>query len=114
MRDIDQYFQSKDEPVKSCLLALRSYLLQYSPTLTETWKYRMPFYCYKGKMYCYLWTHKKYGQPYLGIVDGNLIDHPDLLPETRARMKILLIDPEADLPVDTLNELMQRMLKIRQ
>jgi len=49
-------------------------------------------------MFCYLWVHKKYGKPYLGIVEGKKIKHPDLLTEKRARMKILLIDPEKDLP----------------
>ncbi|RZL46212.1 MAG: DUF1801 domain-containing protein, partial [Pedobacter sp.] len=41
--------------------------------------------------------------PYIGFVDGNLIDHPDLLQEKRARMKILLIDENSDLPIEKIN-----------
>ena len=59
MREIDNYFLQKDEPVKGCLLFLRDHILAYDKGITEAWKYRMPFYCYKGKMFCYLWTHKR-------------------------------------------------------
>lgn len=103
LRDIDHYFLSKDEPAKSCLQFLRSHLLNHGDQLTEAWKYGMPFYCYRGKMCCYLWTDKKSGQPYLGIVNGNKINHPDLLAGTRNRMKVLMIDPELDIPVDKIN-----------
>lgn len=114
MRDIDQYFHYKEEPVKSCLLAMRNYLLQYDPNITEAWKYRMPMYCYNGKMCCYLWIHKKWGQPYLGVVEGKLIEHPGLLEEKRARMKIFLLDPSKDLPIKELNKILKQMVKIYQ
>ena len=72
----------------------------------------MPFYCYKGKMFCYLWVHKTFLQPYLGIVEGKRIDHPDLLQEKRARMKILLIDAQKDIPVKKLDGIMREVLKL--
>ncbi len=107
LRAIDQYFMQKEEPAKSCLLALRNMLLAYDPLFTEAWKYGMPFYCINGKMCCYLWMHKVYKQPYLGIVAGKHIEHPLLLQEKRAKMKILLIDPKVDLPVDTIHEILK-------
>ena len=70
----------------------------------------MPFYFYKGKRFCYLGVHKKYQQPYLGIVDGNKIDHPDLIIEKRARMKILLIDPNKNIPVKKINLILREVL----
>ena len=88
---IEQYFAQKEEPTRSCMQFLRTHILAQNTNLTEAWKYGMPFYCYKGKMCCYLWVHKKYGKPYLGIVEGGKIDHPDLIVEKRARMKILLL-----------------------
>lgn len=56
---IDNYFLSKDEPIKSCLLFLRDYILNFDKNITEAWKYGMPFYWYKGKMFCCLWVYKK-------------------------------------------------------
>ena len=82
---IDNYFLNKEEPVKGCLLFLRAHILKQDKNITEAWKYGMPFYCYKGKMFCYLWVHKKYLQPYIGIVEGGKLNHPDLIQEKRAR-----------------------------
>ncbi len=58
-------------------------------------------------MFCYLWTHKKNGLPYIGIVEGKKIDHPALIIEDRARMKIMLLDPTADLPIETINSILK-------
>jgi len=107
LREIDTFFDNKTEPVKGCLLFLRDYIQKQNPHITEAWKYKMPFYCYKGKMFCYLWVHKKNGLPYLGIVNGNKIDHPNLIIENRSRMKILLIDPTQDLPIETINAILK-------
>jgi hypothetical protein len=113
LRDIDQYFLQKDEPTKSCLLFLREFILAHNSGITEAWKYRMPFYCYKEKMLCYLWTNKVTGQPYIGFVDGKLMEHPDLMIEKRSRMKIMMVDPLKDMPVDTLTKLLTAALSLR-
>jgi hypothetical protein len=110
LRPIDQYFLQKEEPVGSCLQFLRGYILKQDINLTEEWKYGMPFYCYRGKMCCYLWVHKKHQQPYLGIVQGKSVHHPDLITEKRAKMKILLLDPSKDLPMDTIDQILTEVL----
>lgn len=107
MREFDNYYLQKEEPVKSCLLFLREHILNFDQNITETWKYRMPFFCYNGKMFCYLWIHKKNGLPYIGFVEGKKLDHPLLIIEDRARMKILLLDPAVDLPVETINDILK-------
>ncbi|MBY0435668.1 MAG: DUF1801 domain-containing protein [Cyclobacteriaceae bacterium] len=112
MRPIDRYFFEKEEPIKGCLQFLRGHILKQSPHITEAWKYGMPFFCYDGKMICYLWVHKKYKQPYMGIVEGKKISHPDLLQEKRARMKILLLDPSRDLPMKKINLILKEMLAL--
>lgn len=119
LNPIDNYFEQQEEPTRSCLLFLRLYMLKQDSSITEAWKYKMPVYCYKGKMLCYLWIHKKYKNnniplPYIGIIDGHLIDDEDLIIEKRARMKILLIDPFEDIPVERLDRLLATMLKLRQ
>lgn len=102
MKETDNYYLQKEEPVKSCLSALRQIILDRNPDITEAWKYRMPFFCYKGKMFCYLWIDKKTNFPYLGIVEGKRIDHPGLVQDDRSRMKIIAFDPNEDLPLETI------------
>jgi len=113
LRDIDNYFLQKPEPAKNCLFFLREFILNYDNGISEAWKYRMPFYCYKGKMLCYLWTNKLTGQPYIGFVDGKLINHPDLIIEKRSRMKVMIVNPLLDMPVDMLNELLSVAISLR-
>lgn len=106
LRQIDEFFLQKNEPHKGVLIFLRKFILDFDENITEAWKYKMPFYCFKGKMFCYLWISKKNGQPYIGFVDGNKMEHPLLIIEKRARMKIMMLDPREDVPVETIAELL--------
>lgn len=106
VRDIDNWYLDKTEPNKSCLQALRTWVPTLDEQITEAWKYRMPFFCFKGKMFCYLWIDKKSHRPYIGIVEGGKIEHPALVQDKRARMKIMYIDPNADLPIKTMREIL--------
>src|SRR5580698_5729573 len=112
MRDIDNFYLFKDEPVKSCLHFLRMHILNYNEDITEAWKYRMPFFCYKGKIFCYLWMNKKNNQPYIGIVEGRKLEHPLLIIEKRSRMKIMLLNATEDIPVDTISNILKLALAI--
>ena len=106
LREIDHFFLDQPEPAKSCLFYLRELILGFDNNITEAWKYRMPFYCYKGKMFCYLWVNKKTHQPYLGIVEGRRIEHPLLVIEKRSRMKTMNIDSRKDIPVETIRTIL--------
>jgi hypothetical protein len=106
--DLDNFYLQHSESINSCLLALRDIVLKQDKEIIAEWKYRMPFFCYKGKMFCYLWVHKTRHQPYLGIVEGKHINHPDLIIEKRSRMKIMLFDPNKDLPIDTIESILKQ------
>ncbi len=108
----DNYFLQKEEPVKSCLQYLRELILKQDSNITEAWKYAMPFFCYKGKMFCYLWVHKKHRMPYLGIVEGKKLKHPDLIIEKRSRMTILLVDPNKDIPLRKITSILKEALAL--
>jgi len=108
--ELHNFYFKKPEPVKSYLLYLRDHILQYNPNITEAWKYRMPMFLYKGKMFCYLWIEKKSDKPYLGIVEGKNIDHPQLIQADRSRMKILLFEPEEDIPLETINLILDKAI----
>jgi uncharacterized protein DUF1801 len=112
LKATDNYFENQPEPYRGFLLALRSFLLK-DPQLSESLKYGMPVYSYKGRMLCYLWIHKKLKQPYLLVVDGKLIDDPLLLQEKRSRMKIFLMDINKNIPLKTIDQLIKKMKKLR-
>lgn len=110
LRPIDNYFLQQEEPIKSCLEFLREFILKFDKNITEKWQYGMPFFYCNNKRICYLWVHKKLQQPYLGIVEGKRINHPDLLQEKRARMKILLIDPVKNIPVSKIRSILKEVI----
>jgi len=112
MREIDNFYLRQKEPEKSCLLALRALIVQSNRNVTEGWRYGMPFFFYQDNRFCYLWVHKKTHQPYLGIVDGKKIQHPDLVTEKRSRMKVLYVDPAKDIPVKKINAILQTAISL--
>lgn len=111
LEDFDQYFINKKEPIRSCLLALQKIITSVDEQIKPAWKYRMPFYCYGKKMFCYLWTDKKTGLPYIGIVEGGRIDHPLLELGDRKRMKILRVNPNEDIPVEEIKLILRKALE---
>jgi Domain of unknown function (DU1801) len=110
MSALDDFYLQQDEPISGTLLALREIILRQDKDVTNAWKYGMPFFCYKGKMFCYLWVHKKYKQPYIGMVEGKRFDEPFLIQEERSRMKIMLFDPNEDLPLQTIELILQKAI----
>ncbi len=112
LRESDNFYLQKDELVKSCLYALREIILSQDKDITAEWKYGAPFFCYKGKMFCYLWVDKKLGQPYIGIVEGKHIHHPDLKQGNRSRMKIIQFDPAKDLPVKKIRLILKQAVDL--
>lgn len=110
--DFDHYYLSKAEPNKSCLLALRELILSQDENITETRKYGMPCFCYKKKIFCYLWTDKKTDEPYILMVEGKHLFHPKLEAGDRSRMKIFRVSPIKDIPVKTIKTILKQALDL--
>jgi len=110
---LDNFFEQQKPEIKECMLALKNMILSIDKAITPMWKYGMPFFYYRQRMFCYLWVHKKYKLPYLGIVDGVHIDHIMLLREKRSRMKIMLLDPSKDLPVKEIESILRLAIDFR-
>lgn len=111
-QELEQYYLNKEEPVKGCLLALRKLIMQQDANITETRKYGMPCFCYYKKMFCYLWTDKKTGEPYILFVEGNHLEYPELETGSRARMKIFRVNPDKDIPLAVVTRLLQAALNL--
>lgn len=110
---IDSYFQKQQEPARSTLIWLRDHIKKQHAELEERFRYGMPFFDLDGKMYCYLWCSSSTGTPYVGFVDGAIMDHPALVQGDRKRMKVFLVDPTKDAPVKVLNEVLACAIAVR-
>ncbi|WP_313182378.1 DUF1801 domain-containing protein [Sphingobacterium siyangense] len=112
MQEIQHFYLNQKEPNKSCLLALRHIILQQDADVSETIKYGMPCFCYRKKAFCYLWTDKRTTFPYLLMVEGKHLDQVQLEAGQRLRMKTLPIDPQKDLPIDTIESILTAALTL--
>lgn len=109
---ITEFYLKQVEPTKSCMLALKDIILSSNEDLREDWKYGLPFFCYYNKMVCYIWKDKKTDWPYIGIVEGNQIDHPFLIKGDRKRMKVFTVNPNEDIPIEALNQVLNKMMEL--
>lgn len=110
--EIENYYLNKEEPNKGCLLALRRLILEQDSNITETQKWGMPCFCFKKKMFCYLWADKKTNEPYILFVEGKHLEHPNLEMGDRSRMKIFRVHPNKDLPINTIELLLNKALDL--
>lgn len=114
MTELDQYYDRQPEPHQSCFLALRDLILAQDVQIRSVWKWNTPFFYYGDRMICYLNWHKKHRQPYLAFLAGRYLEHASLLAEGRTMIKILPVDSEQDLPVDTLVSLLKQAIELAQ
>ncbi|MEL4307680.1 DUF1801 domain-containing protein [Joostella sp. CR20] len=112
MNEQNAYYLNKLEPVKSCLLSLRNFILKQDENITETRKYGMPCFCFKNKVFCYLWTDKKTDEPYILFVEGKYLETPELEAGNRSRMKIFRVNPSIDIPIDSIEILLNKALDL--
>jgi len=106
----DNFYLKREEPNKSCLLALRDIILKQDVNLSETRKYGMPCFCYRKNICCYLWVDKKTDEPYILMAEGRYLNHPELETGDRSRMKIFRINPREDLPLTTIQTILQQAI----
>jgi len=112
MRPIDLYYEKQNENNKSCLLALRELILLQDDAIHESLKWSIPCFSYYNRMFCFLNIEKKTNKPYFLFVEGQLLKHHALELGSRKRMKILRVDPNQDIPVETIQSILEEALDL--
>lgn len=109
-RWLDEFYLALEEPIKSCMLALRDIILASDSRLSNRKKYNGSFFCLGTHSICYVWIDKKKNWPYIGFVDGCALHHPKLVSENRTHIKILPINPLRDIPVRTIQLILKKAI----
>jgi hypothetical protein len=110
---LENFYAKHNDAVNGCFIALKQIILSCHPNIETSFKYGGPFFSINNKMFCYLWYHKKYKMPYIGFIDGALLKQPYLLQEKRVKMKIMLINPNLDLPITELQLILQQAVNLK-
>jgi len=112
MTSLEEFYHEKEEPVKGCLLALKSIILNYNAEITHKWYYRLPCFMYKKQIFCYLWIDRKTKTPYIAIGKGVKVNHPDLIKGQRTFTAQLMINPNEDIPIETIHNIFDQVMNL--
>ncbi|WP_066631408.1 DUF1801 domain-containing protein [Labilibacter marinus] len=110
--ELSTFYLNTNEPSRSCLLALRDIILAQDENVSETIKYGMPCFCYKNKMFCFLWTDKKTHEPYILMVEGKHLNYSQLESGNRTRTKILRVNSNQDIPIDLIRSILKSAIDL--
>jgi hypothetical protein len=108
--ELDNYYLNQPEPTQECLLALKRIFLNADCHISETRKYQVPFFYYKGKKLCFLWVNRK--KLILGFVTDKSIYPIVEGMKRKDEMEMIQIDPIKDLPFEMILEHPDRLMKL--
>jgi hypothetical protein len=103
----DTFYLQKEEPARSCVMALGNLILAVDNQIYKIKRYEIYCFCFGKNSSCYLWIDQKTAKSYLLFVAGNLVNHSSLGIRERKQMKILKVDPNADLPKKLIESLLK-------
>lgn len=110
LNPLENYFLKQPEPQQSCMLFLRKWLMEQG--LDEQYKYMTAMYYFKEKPFCYLSYSTKTNKLYVGFIKGYLMKHPKLEQEGRKQIKVIYLNPQKDLPIKALTEIVKMAKKL--
>jgi len=109
-QELENYYLRQPEPFQGCLLALRDLILKVDDRITHERKYQIPFFYFKGKKLCFLWVNKK--KLLLGFIIDKTIYPVIAGVKRKDEFETLQIDPNLDLPVETIIEKLRLRMKL--
>lgn len=112
MSSVTTFFEKQEEPNRSVFLFLKEFILNSHESIELLYKWKLPYFYFKGKPLCYLWKNKKTNEPYVSFAKGSLLEHPALIKENRKVFKILPINPNQDIDTHLLQEVLEMAIKL--
>jgi hypothetical protein len=109
-RELENYYLKQPEPIQSCLLALKSIVLNFSPDITHERKFQIPFFCYKGKKLAFLWVNRK--RLIMGFVKDRALLPKPATGRRKDEFETIIVDPNEDLPIRQITTLLHRYMKL--
>jgi len=108
MNPAEEYILAKSEPWRSMLMELQAVIKHTIPDLEEGYKWHLPFYSLKGKMFCFLNFRKTFVD--VGFPKGVLIQGFDdvlIAGEGRKQLRSLRYRSPEEIDVRKLEEVLK-------
>ncbi len=110
MNLLDEYFLNLPPAHQSTMLVVREFLLAEPYRLVEKYKWRTPVYHHGDRYVCYVYHEKKKRRSYLAFVNAQAFEHELLRAEGREMMRFIILDPDADVPLEAIAEVLAQAL----
>ncbi|MBA4852482.1 DUF1801 domain-containing protein [Emticicia sp. BO119] len=108
--DLENYYLKQNEPIQSCLLALRVIIMDLYPLITHQRKYQIPFFYYKEKKLAYLWVTKKKVQ--IGFIEDKCLQKPIEGVRLKDQYQSIIINPNEDIPIEVIVENLKTLMHL--
>jgi hypothetical protein len=114
MKPAEEYILNQLEPYRSIIFDLQIVIQSQIPNLELLYKWKIPFYYYRGKPFCFINVSHKRKYVDLGIVKGFQIkNHQEhLISENRSIMKSLRFSSLEEIDNKILIEIIQEISKL--
>lgn len=114
MKPAEDYILSQPEPYRSIIFNLQIIIENQLPDVELLYKWKIPFYYYRGKPFCFINVSGKRKFVDLGIVKGFQIkSHQDfLISDNRISIKSLRYFSLKDINSTILKEVIQELSKL--
>lgn len=111
MKLAEEYILSQPEPYRSIIFNLQIIIENEIPNLELHYKWKVPFYYFRGKPFCFINVSRKRKYVDLGIVKGFQINNHQefLISDKRTSMKSLRYCSIADINCTILKEVIQEL-----
>lgn len=107
---LEAYYDNLPAPYAETLLACRDFILGLQLGLDPVYKWRIPVFDWKGNNLCYFHYEAKKNRCYIAFSSGRLLECPLLRAEGRKNMRFIVLNPEADLPVEAIQSCIEQVI----
>ncbi len=113
MNPVETHIEKQDSQVRPLLHHLRLLILSVSDEVQESVKWSLPFFNYRGKIWCYLSPIKKTGSVDVSFLNGTKIAYrfPVLRTEDRKRVASYRIESLEELDENELLTLIEASIE---
>ena len=109
MSPLENYFEALPEDYREVMLVVRDFLRGGPYHFEERYRWSTPTYYADGRYVCYLYYKAKEGRAYVGFGRAAGVEHPLLLAEGRKQIRILVLDPRTDVPLEGIGEVLEAL-----
>ncbi|MFK8056416.1 MAG: DUF1801 domain-containing protein [Saprospiraceae bacterium] len=110
MSPLESFYQDLPEPHGDTLIACRDFVLSLDLGLVPVFKWRTPVFDWSGKNVCYFHYEAKKNRCYIAFSAGRFIECALLRAEGRKSMRFIVLNPDVDLPVESIQSCVEQVV----